>query len=172
MNLKVIESPKHKKYNQIWTKITSRKNLEKTNKKGGKEKEGNPSKPPPSFSLPPPFLFVSSRFFLLVILVQILLCFLCFGDSITFRFFKFLKLLGSRKLCLIKDSFFKSGVQWGSYSGGNLLLARYHASTVVGFLVLAGYWWNIGTDTDIVLVRPLIIIRLGVGSQYWARTLE
>ena len=24
--------------------------------------------------------------------------------------------------------------------GGNLLLARYHASTAVGFLVLAQYW--------------------------------
>ena len=39
--MKVIESPKHKKHNQIWTKITSRKKLEKTNKKGEKKKEGN-----------------------------------------------------------------------------------------------------------------------------------
>ena len=39
------------------------------------------------------FLFVFSRFFLVMILVQIWLCFLCFEDSISFKFLKFLNIL-------------------------------------------------------------------------------
>ena len=50
------------------------------------------------------------------------------------------------------------------YPDGNLVLPRHHASTSVGFLVLAGYWWNIGIDTGVVLARSLMITRLGVGS--------
>ena len=54
-----------------------------------KEKEGRGFERLLSF-LSPPFLFVLSRFFLLVILVQIWLYFLCFGESITFEFLTFL----------------------------------------------------------------------------------
>ena len=54
-----------------------------------KEKEGRGFGRLPSFFIPP-FLFVFSRFFLVVILVQIWLCFLYFEDSISFEFLKFL----------------------------------------------------------------------------------
>ena len=54
--------------------------------------------------------------------------------------------------------------------GWNLLLTRYHASTVVEFLTLSGYLCNIGMDTGVVLARPLMITRLGVEKQYWADT--
>ena len=47
-----LESSKHKKHDRIWTKITTPQsnNHEKTNKKGGKKKEGNLPKPLPFFS--------------------------------------------------------------------------------------------------------------------------
>ena len=52
MNSKPLESSKHKKYHQIWTKITTlkKKNHEKSSKKEGKKKEGNFPKPYTSFS--------------------------------------------------------------------------------------------------------------------------
>ena len=61
---KPIESSKHKKHNQIWTKITTpqqntrKKIVRKTNKKRGKKKEGNHPKPLPSFSFFRPLLFL------------------------------------------------------------------------------------------------------------------
>ena len=54
-----------------------------------KEKEGRSFRRLPSLYFSP-FLFVFQKFFLLVILIQIWLYFLCFGDSITFEFLKFL----------------------------------------------------------------------------------
>ena len=57
-NSKPLESSKHKKHDQIWTKITipQLNNHEKTNKKGGKKEEGNLPKPLPSFSFFRPLL--------------------------------------------------------------------------------------------------------------------
>ena len=60
-----------------------------TKKGRKKEKQGRGFGRLPSFFFPP-FLFVFSKFFLLVILVQIWLCFCYFEDSITFEFLKFL----------------------------------------------------------------------------------
>ena len=51
-----------------------------------------------------------------------------------------------------------------SYPGGNLLLSRYHASTAVGFIVLAGYWWDTVMDPGVVLARPLMITRLRINT--------
>ena len=75
-----------------------------------------------------------------------------------------------RKIQLRTDSRVKSNKfnYFLNYLGGSLLQARYHDSTVFRFLVLAEYWCNIGMDTGVVLARPLMITRLGVGSQYWA----
>ena len=65
-NSKPLESSKHKKQDQIWTKITTLQlnNHEKTNKKGGKKKEGNLPKPLPSFSFFRPYnppLFIQTK---------------------------------------------------------------------------------------------------------------
>ena len=57
-------------------------NKDKTGRK--KENEGR------GFGRLPSFLFVFSRFFLMVILVEIWLCFLLFEDSISFELLKFL----------------------------------------------------------------------------------
>ena len=63
-DLKPIESWKHKKHNQIWTKITTpqqntrKQTVKKTNKKEGKKKEGNLPKPLPSFSFFRPLSFL------------------------------------------------------------------------------------------------------------------
>ena len=61
-NSKPLEPSKHKKHDQIWSRITTLplNNHEKTSKKEGKRKEGNLPKPLPSFSFyrpynPPPF---------------------------------------------------------------------------------------------------------------------
>ena len=61
-------------------------NNDKTGRK--KAKEGRGFGRLPSFVFPP-FLFVFSRFFLVVFLVQIWLSFLCFEDSISVEFLKF-----------------------------------------------------------------------------------
>ena len=61
-------------------------NKDKRERKKGNEGRGFGRLP--SFYFPS-FLFVFSRLFLVVILVQIWLCFLCFEDSISFEFLKF-----------------------------------------------------------------------------------
>ena len=52
----------HKKNDQIWTKkhYPSQTNIRKTNKKGGKKKEGNLQKPFPSFYFFRPLMFLFS----------------------------------------------------------------------------------------------------------------
>ena len=49
--------------------------------------------------------------------------------------------------------------------GGNLKLARYHASTTVEFLILTGYLWNIGMNTGVV--PQVRIAEDDNTTQYW-----
>ena len=50
-----------------------------------------------------------------------------------------------------------------------LPIASWH---IFVFLVLTGYWCNIGMYTGVVLARPLMTTRLGVGNHYWSSTIS